>query len=305
MSKEISIGREQIQSSYFNEAQAKTFLVLSDMHYHPHVDKTLYKMIIQYVINKEPDYIVMPGDVFDTEKFLDNKESLQFFDTFIRCLSEVSKVVIIPGNHDAANFDTKAFFNKKYVDENRSMKYLASLNNIPNVYFLNNEQLDISNLTFLGLNPRSETYLKKDDPKTNEKFIEDYFKGNYHISEGNYNILLCHNPIPLFDKGINDSISDFTSCDLAIAGHLHNGYVPKWLDERLKNTNIGIFTVPLVAPYPGTPCRGLHPFGRGQALISRGFRKYGTDLFPFNDLDKIATHDMEELTVSNPKVKVK
>ena len=103
----------------------------------------------------------MPGDLFETDAFLDSKESVQFVDMFIRCLAETSKVVIIPGNHDITDYNAKTFMNKNYSGVSRSMQYLASLNSISNVFFLDNEQLDISNLTFVGLNPRNETYLKK------------------------------------------------------------------------------------------------------------------------------------------------
>lgn len=298
MSKKIYVEEENIQSSHFHEPGEESFLVLSDIHYHPRVDRKLYEMIIQYVIKTEPDYIIMPGDIFETDEFLDNKEALQYFDTFIRCLAEVSKVIIIPGNHDITDYNAKTFMNKQYSGESRSLKYLASLNSIPNVYFLNNEQLDISGLTFLGLNPRNETYLKKGDPRTNEMFIEDFIKGNYHLNkdQDRYNIILCHNPLPLFDQQVNDSIPEFALSDLAVAGHFHNGYIPRWLTSRLgKNSNVGIFTVPWINPIPGTECRGLHPFGReGYAYISKALRKVGIMS------GEIFANDMGVLHISNP-----
>ncbi len=208
---------------------------------------------------------------------------------------------MVPGNHDIAPFNVKTFFNRDYSGENHSMKYLDGLNRLPNVYFLNNEQLDIGSLSFLGLNPRNETYMKRNDPKTNEMFIEDYIKGHYHVREDKYNIVLCHNPMPLFDKQVIDSISDYDLFHLILEAHWHNAYMKRFLDPMIENTDIGLFTYPWVNPYPGAPCRGIHELGNkveGIACVSRGFRKYGSPAF--GPLALTEDHDMELLTVFNP-----
>lgn len=301
MSKEIVVGTEFIQSTYFKKPQNQTFLFLSDIHYHPKVDKELYKMIVKDVIERRPDYVVITGDLFETDDFLDDSKSVQFFDTFIHCLAEISKVVMIPGNHDITDYNAKTFMNKQYSGESRSIKYLESLNRLTNVYFLNNEQLDMNSLTFIGLNPRNETYLKRNDPTTRELFIEDYLKGNYQLNSENYNILLTHSSLPLLDPIVLSSSTDFNLYDLNLSGHWHNGHMPKWMDYFVKNTDIGIFTVPRIAPIPGIPCRGRHPFSRGEMFISRGFRKFG--LFSF--IDEISEHNMDVLILSNSKVKTK
>ena len=300
MSKKIYLEEEHIQSRFFPNSQEESFLIISDIHYHPRIDETLYKMIIPYVAKTKPDYIIMPGDIFETDEFLEHKESLSFFDTFIHHLAELSKVIIIPGNHDIIDYNTKVFMNKNYSSESHSIKYLTSLNRIPGIYFLNNEQLDINNITFLGLNPRNETYLKKEDSRTNAMFIEDFYKGNYHLRENGYTIILCHNPLPLLDPEIKEAIPEFSSSDLAIAGHFHNGYMPRWITSHLKkNSNIGIFTVPWIPPIPGTECRGLHPFGReGYLYISKAFRKVGIMK------KEVFANDMEKLYIRNPKQKV-
>ena len=123
MSKEITIERSQIQSSHM--PQETSFLVMSDLHYHPHVDKKIYKMILQYVMTIEPDYIMIPGDVFETDAFLEDRKSIQFMTTFFHCLGEISKVIIIPGNHDITDYNAKTFINKNYSGQSGSVKFLV------------------------------------------------------------------------------------------------------------------------------------------------------------------------------------
>ncbi len=89
MTQKIYLDSYEIPSIYFKEVGGKKFLVLADLHYHAGVNKTPFKMVIEHVRKTKPDYILMPGDILDTDSFLSNKEAVQFFDTFIRSLSEV------------------------------------------------------------------------------------------------------------------------------------------------------------------------------------------------------------------------
>ena len=61
-----------------------------------------------------------------------------------------------------------------------------------------------------------------------------------------------------------------------------------------------MFFTPLVGPYPGIRCRGVHDFGRGYIFISQGFRKWTADIALFNAFEKITANDVEQLIVSNP-----
>ena len=80
---------------------------------------------------------------------------------------------------------------------------------------------------------------------------------------------------------------------------MHDGYLPKRLDGLLGKTNAGLFLTPLVAPYPGLLCRGVHDFGRGYLFISQGYRKWTPDMAICNAFERITANDIENLTIKN------
>lgn len=293
---------ELINSYYYKSDKDTSIVVASDIHYHPHVDKEIYKLLLKYVRETKPDFILLPGDQIETIHFIDDIKEREFFESIIKSMAEIAPVIIVPGNHEIANLETNNFFNRNYNSNIKSLNYFESLNSFKNVYFLNNEQTKIKDIMFLGFNPRLATYLKKDDKETNDMFIEDYLKSGLTMAEADYNILLAHNPIPFQSSFIQNSIKDFKRTDLVVAGHLHDGYLPKSLDTYLGKTNAGLFFTPKVAPYPGIWCRGVHDFGRGYIFISQGFRKWTPDLALFNAFEKFNANDIEKLIITNPEL---
>ncbi len=301
--------KKLIESPYFKGDNPLKMLIASDIHYHPHVDKELYEILVAYCRQIKPDFIIMPGDQIETIDFIDDQKEKGFFESIIRDMSEVAPVIIIPGNHEIGFFRKENFFKRlsgESSNENiKSLKFFESLNRFNNVYFLNNEQTSIKGMTFLGFNPRLATYLKKGNEATNDMFIEDYLKSGLKMAEADYNVLLTHSPIILSDSHVLSSVQDFNSLtDLVVTGHLHDGYLPKSLDKYLGNTGAGLFFTPLVAPFPGMICRGVHDFGRGYLFVSQGFRKWTADMKLFNAFEKITANDVEELFIINPNAEI-
>ena len=284
-------------------------MVASDIHYQPHVSRELFTQLVEYAMVLKPDFIAMPGDQIETIDFLDCIDDKLFFESIIRALSEIAPLIIIPGNHEIGEA-TKTNFFKSSTNDNRrksnikALKYFEGLNRIKNVYFLNNEQIKINGVTFLGFNPKIESYLKLNSRKVEEEFISDYLKSDLKMSESDYNVLLTHSPIQIIKSSVFNSIDDFKKLtDLLITGHLHDAYLPKFLDSSLGDTDIGLFFTPFIAPYPGIPCRGLYDFGRGYLLISQGYRKWTADISLFNFFEKFTANDVEKLVISNAKEK--
>ena len=295
---------EIINSSYYKYNDICTIEVISDIHYHSNVNKELFKILVDHCIKTKPNFIVMPGDLIETIEFIDNDKERNFFEAMIKSLSEVAPVIIVPGNHEIGLFGVKNFSTRLKETEDypnqKSLKYFESLNKFKNVYFLNNEKVKINGITFIGFNPRLGTYLKKGNPKVNKMLIEDYLNSGLSMAEKDYNILVTHSPHLLKEQMVLDSLSDLKNLtDLVITGHFHDGYLPKKLDKFFNKTNIGMFITPLVAPIPGTVCRGIHKFSRGYLFISQGFRKWTADISLFNAFEKIAANDVEKLIITN------
>lgn len=291
-----------INSYYYKSDRETNIVVASDIHYHAHVDKEIYILLVKYVRETNPDFVLLPGDQIETIDFIDDTKERDFFESIIKSMAEVAPVIIVPGNHEIGEIQPNKFLNRQYSYNAKAIKYFESLNRFNNVYFLNNEQTKIKDIMFLGFNPRLATYLKNNDDKTNNIFVEDYLKSGLKMAEADYNILLAHNPILFNNKSVQNSINEFKKTDLVVAGHLHDGYMPKILDKFLGNTSAGLFFTPKVLPYPGIWCRGVHDFGRGYIFISQGFRKWTPDLKIFNAFEKFSANDVEKLIISNPKI---
>ena len=290
-----------IASPYFNNSLQVKIMVASDIHYQTSVNCDLFNELVDYAKINKPDFIVMPGDQIETIDFIDNPSDKEFFENIIKSLGNISPVIMIPGNHEVRDCNRDNFKNRHEGTDDintKALNYFKSLTKFENVYFLNNEQITIKGITFLGFNPRINSYVKINDIETENDFINDYLNCKFKVNENNYNILLTHGNLQLLSKRVVDSISDFSKIDLVISGHWHDGYLPKHLDKILGKTNVGLFFTPLKSPYPGIPCRNMHDFERGYMFISQGYRKWTADISLFNMLEKITANDIENIIIS-------
>ena len=309
-----------IASPYFKsdlpdnkEKIGMTMMIASDIHYQTGVCRDLFRQLVSYARITQPDIIVIPGDVIETIDFIDNDENKNFFEKMISDLAEVAPVVIVPGNHEIGVFDKKNYIsrlknkdNKESNKENtKAINYFEKvIGKIKNVYFLNNVQETIKGVTFFGFNPRIGSYLKINDLKAEDEFIEDYIKCGFKMNESSYNVLLTHSNQQLLSKRVYDSMDGINLVDLSIHGHWHDAYLPKRLDKKYGDTNVGLFFTPLMFPYPGVICRGIHDFGRGYMFVSQGYRKWTADNIITNAFEKITANDVENLIISNGEKEV-
>lgn len=301
MKNKFYVTSYNIQTSHLKEDKSFKIMVASDIHYQANVSRDLFTKLVEYAKKAKPDFIVMPGDQIETIDFIDLPSERSFFENIIKELSNVAPLIMIPGNHEVRDCNRNNFKNRHDGNDDintKALSYFNSLINFENVYFLNNEQITIKGITFLGFSPRINSYVKINDIKTENDFIHDYLNCKFKIDKNNYNILLTHGNLQLLSKRVVDSISDFREIDLVISGHWHDGYLPKFLDKLLGKTNAGLFFTPLVAPIPGILCRGMHDFGRGYMFISQGYRKWTADTKIFNFFEKFTANDIDELIIT-------
>ena len=276
----------------------KNLAIMSDIHYHPRVDKDLYMLLIEYARRTEPDFIIMPGDMIETNSFIDIGRERDFFEWFIRSLSEICPVVMIPGNHEIHNLEVKTFFSKSSSKESiKGMNFLESLTKFKDIYFLNNTELNLDGINFLGFSPSIETYLKRDE-RTMDLWKEEYAKANFKVNPDKYNVLLIHNSFPLTAIADSGDINDLNNYDLTISGHWHDGYLFKWLDRFIRNPYLGLSGYPKIRLNSGIIYRGIQSFGRGYLFTSQGVRTWNADIALFNLFEKICANDVERLTLT-------
>ena len=50
---------ELISSYYYKSDKASSMVVASDIHYHPNVDKEIFKLLVKYVRETKPDFVLI------------------------------------------------------------------------------------------------------------------------------------------------------------------------------------------------------------------------------------------------------
>lgn len=285
----------KIESKFLKVKDVKKILVISDIHYHPGVNKDIFSQLVVYSKKSKPNFVVIAGDLIETANFLDIEKEKNFFEKTLKDISKIAPLIIVPGNHEVSHFNRLEISKNKYEETLNVIEYLESLNKYKNIYFLNNRQVEIEGINFIGFNPSVKTYLKR---KERELFIKEYLNSGLNMPKDKYNVFITHSPLFLGDSVVLEKIKDFReNMDLAIAGHFHDGYIPKWMDIFFANTKIGLFITPLLFPIPGTLCRGIHKIGRGYLLISQGYRKYTPNKAIFNFFEKFTANDVETIYI--------
>lgn len=189
---------------------------ISDIHFNKKYNLKIFNNIINYLNNKQIDYICITGDILDSVDIIKEKDIKNLIN-FINNLSKISKVIISIGNHDESIYIKRKV---KYKNTNKFFNKLSS----KNVIVLSNSYYETKDIIFIGYTKSFKLY-KKEFTKEKEanqevnKLIKDTNK---------YQILLSHSPVGMKDVKV----------DLILCGHNHNGLVPTKLEKIFKYRGI-------------------------------------------------------------------
>ena len=240
-----------------NENISKTIALLTDIHYYKLSDMKKLNKIVDYLHNQQFDYICIVGDFIDVGPV----KEIEPFITWVKELSRIKKVFISMGGHDIVR-DRKT---KEYYYNEELYNKLYGLDN---VVLLDNKDYIEDGIRFIGLTLPLDFYYKY---KENTNYFMRYVNNTFNTFEDdNYNILLCHTPLPLTKiKNYND-IRLMKNIPLVLSGHTHGGIVPKCLRRIMKGR--GFF-----APHKGQKfpkdCYGLISRENTEIVISTGITK--------------------------------
>lgn len=229
--------------------------LFSDLHYSDRFNIKILDEIINRIKKLNPDYICIPGDIIEESIYGDD-----ILYDFFKALSKKTKVIISLGNHDISIFKKR----KQIYKPNN--KWFLKLNNLKNVFVLDNEQLIDNNITFTGYTLAIEDKYY-DNP---DRFLNDLKKLNFNLNKENYNILLCHSPQCISNNKNILNNKFIKEQDLILCGHMHNGMVPSFLDKIFR-CNRG-FIGPGIKILPKF-ARGLIRFNKTNLIISKGILK--------------------------------
>jgi len=248
-----------------NGALNKIIVLISDIHYSNKKDIKRLNYILDNIKKIKPDYICIPGDITDKSQVQDENDFIKW----LKKLSSICKVIISIGNHEF-------YINKHKKIFGLNRKLLKKISNIDNLYLLDNKNMIIDNINFIGLTVPIEYY-------SNSKLFYKCIK-NINTDKKVYNILLCHSPINICDYNI---LKD-KDINLILCGHMHGGVVPQFLRKILKNRG-------LISPNKGLFPKNAYGYLKiknTNIIISSGIR-----ILPFKLLNKLFRSEVVKINI--------
>lgn len=204
-----------------------TFIHIGDIHYNETTSTKKLEYIKYAIEDTHPDYIFITGDLLDRPKITKNKEKIKLLVSWLNSLGNIAKVFISLGNHDIILEEDYKFFNK--------------LNDINNIYVLNNQSYEDENVFISGFTLPTNYYYnieKHEDENALLETLQNNFNLVTNLPKKKYKVALIHSPILLSEKKVIEKLKEY---DLILSGHMHNGLIPRILDKIIKN-NYGLIS---------------------------------------------------------------
>lgn len=242
----------------------KKIVLISDIHYENKKDLKRLNSIFDNIKKINPDYICIPGDITNTSQIEDEIE----FINWLKKLSSITKVIISIGNHEF-------YINKCKKIYGLNKKLLTKISKIKNLYLLDNDNVIIDDINFIGITVPVEYYDK-------EQYFYAWVK-NIKTIKKNYNILLCHSPQNIFDFNILENIN------LVLCGHMHGGVIFNFLRPIFKNRGLI------------SPTRKLLPknaYGHIKTKTPDILITSGTKVLPFKLLNKLFKPEVVKINLT-------
>ena len=268
---------------------------IGDIHISNLVKSEDIEHLISFLIEENPDYICLVGDLVDSPKELINDQSIAKVRLLLELCSTIAPTMVILGNHDFLYKD--ATDDGYYFDCKSAWEEISD---IPNVNLLNDKVFSDDKIIFAGYRQKKDAYfnsffnMKDNSCAFYDDFIkhEDLYK---NLPKDKPKILLTHSPEAIFDDKVQELLSVF---DAVLTGHYHNGCVPPFL-EKLYPKNAGIIT-PGKLLLPRT-ARGVVKFGDGSYLFLSGGWVKLSESAPriFHQLDNRYTRQMDIIILSS------
>ena len=240
-----------------NDNISKTIVLLTDVHYFKASDMKKLNKIVDYLSDKKFDYICLVGDFIDAG----NLKDIDPFITWVKELARLKKVFISIGGHDIvkAKGIREYYYNQELYDK---------LKSVDNAVLLDNEDYVEDGIRFIGLTLPLDFYYKyKENTNYFMRFVNNTFES---FEDSNYNILLCHTPLPLTRIKDYKDIRLMKNIPLVLSGHTHGGIVPKRLRGIMKGR--GFFSPHKGKKFP-KDSYGLVKRENTEIVISTGITK--------------------------------
>ena len=251
--RDLKIYNKKVKNSF-------KLVALGDLHISKLVDNRKLDPIKFQLDSEKADYHVFLGDLIDTPKELNKNDKKRELIDLIKVSANMAPTMIILGSHDYV-IEEK---DKKIISYIR--EYWEDVDNIDNVYLLNNSYFKDNNVMFMGYIQTFDYYynMEKSHYENLEAFYDDFitYPELYkNLPKDVVNIGLIHSPE--YAK-LKKNIELLKEYDLLIGGHTHDGCIP---------FGIGNFRWGLISPkkefFP-KDVRGFRTLDTGTDLLING-----------------------------------
>lgn len=245
--------------TYKIEANINTKIChISDIHYSENYNNKRFNIIVDNIKNINPNYVCITGDIIDSS----NCKHLNPLYDFITQLGQISKVIIILGNHDINYIENNN--NVYYINE----EYIKKISNIDNVVLLRNTIYIDNDISFCGLELSYEQHMG------NEEINYESINNKLKTVNNKFNIVLMHNPEVFLNGDYNTA-----NIDLILCGHTHGGLLPDFIPGHfgIISPNKKLFAKNM---------RGMYNINKTKLIISSAIMKLSkrSNLMLFNDI---------------------
>lgn len=207
-------------------------ILLSDIHASELTDYNWLYKAAEEVQKRGATAIMVLGDLLNDG--LDTESAKRLSDIFYE-FGKTAPVIMITGNHDLVTpkqIETgeRWFFIRRPEDVAILEQNISLLNSVPNAIFLRNQDTLLpGGIRVLGLDMKPSYYTNE---RKNNLMLCDTLLDNFGntLDKREYNIFLSHSPINTMEQSFREKFYVFDNVDLQLAGHMHNGLLPYYLE---------------------------------------------------------------------------
>lgn len=294
-----------------------TISLLADIHDTEYLSYDLIDLLLSKIKETNPDYILIPGDFVYRISDISNGAIRLKLDYLLTGLSYIAPVLCSRGNHDLK--ESCGYLLDDFL------AYFKRFEKKHDFYLLNNRYESIGRVNFVGVEPVFQNYYPQFKNNWNEYFTEAIINIDgllKLLTNGGFNIMLTHSPetVGAIETYIYNQLNSkdistremsriielkglLKNFDLYVAGHMHDGLIPKWWQRLgIVKGDKGIMAsegsgIKEASLRTSGFCRGVHQIYNGKLVITRGVTKWCQPNPVFATIDKCCAKDIDTIKI--------
>lgn len=133
-------------------------IIISDLHFSPTITNEKLENIKYYIQLQNPNYITFVGDIIDSVECIERMKEKHRLLNWLKELGNICPTLISLGGHDFDKKNTTKTNQKQEWIHYFDTQFFEKINQLPNVYLLNNSSYESEQLYVLGYTQSYEYY---------------------------------------------------------------------------------------------------------------------------------------------------